>query len=186
MTWQAGTDGTFMPTNQTRDEGNDDQVFWAFAAMDAAELKYPPPTGDYPSWAAMGQAVFNLQTTRWDAEHCGGGLRWQINPLNSGYDYKNVASNGGYMQLAARLARYTGNETYVHWAEKMWDWISTSSLYDTSGGTLHRINDGAVIEDNCAVPTTKQYSYNYGILIAGLAYMYNHVRFLPIHSRGIS
>lgn len=90
--WQAGTDGEFMPQNQTRDEGNDDQAFWAFAAMSAAENKYPPPQPGYPSWTAMAQAVFNLQAGRWDGENCGGGLRWQITPLNSGYDYKNMAA----------------------------------------------------------------------------------------------
>ena len=74
-----------MPPNQTKDEGNDDQVFWAFAAMTAAELKFPAPTQGYPSWAAMAQAVFNLQAERWDPTTCGGGLRWQINPLNNGY-----------------------------------------------------------------------------------------------------
>lgn len=81
-----------MPINQTRDEGNDDQVFWAFAAMAAAELKFPPPTPGYPSWAAIGQAVFNLQAARWDPEVCGGGLRWQITPINPGWDYKNIAA----------------------------------------------------------------------------------------------
>ena len=85
MTWQAGTDGAFMPPNQTKDEGNDDQVFWAFAAMTAAELKFPPSGKDYPSWTAMGQAVFNSQAERWDPTTCDGGLRWQINPLNNGY-----------------------------------------------------------------------------------------------------
>jgi mannan endo-1,6-alpha-mannosidase len=84
-----------MPQNQTKDEGNDDQVFWAFAAMSAAELKFPNPGADwqgYPSYAAMAQAVFNLQAGRWDAATCGGGMRWQIQPLNAGYDYKNMAS----------------------------------------------------------------------------------------------
>ena len=81
-----------MPLNQTKDEGNDDQVFWAFAAMSAAELKFPPPQSGYPSYAAMAQAVFNLQAERWDPENCGGGLRWQIVQFNAGYDYKNVAS----------------------------------------------------------------------------------------------
>ena len=90
--WQAGTNGEFMPTNQTKDEGNDDQVFWAFAAMSAAELKFPPPQSGYPSYTAMAQAVFNLQAGRWDAQGCGGGLRWQIQQFNAGYYYKNIAS----------------------------------------------------------------------------------------------
>lgn len=90
LTFQAGTvgefdDGEFMPPNQTRTEGNDDQVFWAFAAMSAAELNFPAPTSGYPSWAAMAQSVFNQQAGRWDDATCGGGLRWQIISLNNGY-----------------------------------------------------------------------------------------------------
>lgn len=173
--WQAGTSGEFMPQNQTKDEGNDDQVFWAFAAMTAAELKFPQPQPDYPSWTAMGQAVFQLQTERWDPDNCGGGLRWQINSLNAGYDYKNIASNGGFFQLAARLARYTGNQTYVDWTEKMWTWLSESTLIDPGQPQGTRVYDGAGIEGNCMKPNQAQYSYNYGILIGGLAYIYNHV-----------
>jgi mannan endo-1,6-alpha-mannosidase len=92
--WQAGTTGEFMPINQTKDEGNDDQVFWAFAAMSAAELNFPHQQEGYPSYTAMAQAVFNLQAGRWDPQDCGGGLRWQIQPLNAGYNYKNIASVG--------------------------------------------------------------------------------------------
>ena len=66
------------------------------------------------------------------------------------------------------------NQTYVDWTEKAWDWISTSSLYvpGTPQGT--KIYDGAGIEGNCKKPNPAQYSYNYGILIGGLAYIYNH------------
>ncbi|KAK5163438.1 uncharacterized protein LTR77_010620 [Saxophila tyrrhenica] len=174
ITWQAGDTGEFMPQNQTKDEGNDDQVFWAFAAMAAAELEFPPPTQGYPSWTAMAQAVFNLQAERWDPDNCGGGLRWQIQPLNAGYDYKNIASNGGFFQLAARLARYTDNSTYVDWTEKMWNWISNSTLYEPGTAVGTKIYDGAQIEAQCSKPNPAQYSYNYGILIGGLAYIYNH------------
>ena len=74
-----------MPQNQTLDEGNDDQVFWAFTAMEAAEMKFPDPGSQWPSYTAMGQAVFNLQAARWDPSSCGGGLRWQITSINQGY-----------------------------------------------------------------------------------------------------
>lgn len=45
MLWQVGPDQDYMPPNQTKDEGNDDQGFWGMAAMSAAELDYPinPP-----------------------------------------------------------------------------------------------------------------------------------------------
>ena len=83
ISFQAGSNGDFMPANQTKDEGNDDQVFWAFAAMTAAELGFPAPESG-PSWLSMAQAVFNEQTTRWDTSTCGGGLRWQIFTWNNG------------------------------------------------------------------------------------------------------
>jgi mannan endo-1,6-alpha-mannosidase len=174
ISWQAGENGEFMPENQTKDEGNDDQVFWAFAAVTAAELKFPPPTQGFPSWIGMGQAVFQTQVERWDPQNCGGGLRWQIQPTSTGYTYKNVASNGGFFQLAARLGRYTGNETYIKWAEKTWDWIETTSLLDPNTPQGTRVYDGTGIESNCKKANEQQFSYNYGILIGGLAYMYNH------------
>jgi mannan endo-1,6-alpha-mannosidase len=110
ITFQIGPGKSFMPENVTHEEGNDDQAFWAFTALTAAELKFPdPPKEKSPSWLALAQAVFNNQVTRWDTTTCGGGLRWQIFIINAGYDYKNTISNGAFFQLAARLARYTGN-----------------------------------------------------------------------------
>ena len=88
LLFQVGPNNNYEPTNQTRTEGNDDQAFWALAAMSAAELKFPDPEPDQPQWLALAQAVFNRQAARWDDANCGGGLRWQFNPLNNGYDNK--------------------------------------------------------------------------------------------------
>lgn len=172
---QTGPDDDFMPANQTKDEGNDDQVFWAFAAMSAAELGFPDPTDTSdPSWLSLAQAVFNEQAARWDSATCGGGLRWQIYSFNAGYNYKNAVANFGFFQLAARLARYTGNATYVDWAEKQWEWCTSSVLYDNA---TYAIFDGTTITDENTCPNADhtQWSYNYAIAIGGLAYMYNHV-----------
>lgn len=155
-----------------RGQGNDDQVFWAFAAMSAAELKFEDPPASSPSWLALAQAVFNEQTRRWDNSSCGGGLRWQIFSFNAGWEYKNTVSNGGFFQLAARLARYTQNETYVEWAEQMWDWWAASPLLDEANW---QINDGSSTVLNCTDASQIQWTYNYGIFIAGAAYLYNHV-----------
>lgn len=172
--FKVGTGDDFMPANQTKDEGNDDQVFWAFTAMTAAELGFPDPTGDdAPSWLSLAQAVFNEQAARWDTGTCGGGLRWQIYDFNSGYDYSNTIANLGFFQLAARLARYTSNETYTEWAEKEWDWFTDSVLWDNSSYSVY---DGTSITQNCTQADHTQWSYNYATGIAGLAYMYNHVR----------
>lgn len=93
MLHQAGPEFDFMPSNQSKTLGNDDQAFWGMAAMRAAETGLEDPLAGQPGWLALAQAVFNTQTPRWDMT-CGGGLRWQIFPFNVGYNYKNSISNG--------------------------------------------------------------------------------------------
>lgn len=150
-------------------KGNDDQAFWAFAALTAAELKYPdPPNPKDPSWLSLGQAVFQRQVERWDTSTCGGGLRWQIFPFNNGYDYKNSVSNGAFFQLAARLYRYTGNETYADWANKMYDWMLTTPLISKD----FHVYDGSATKLNCTEADHHQWTYNVGMFIAGCSYMY--------------
>jgi mannan endo-1,6-alpha-mannosidase len=128
VSFQTGANNDFMPTNQTHSEGNDDQSFWALAAMSAAEMNFPNPPAKSPSWLALAQAVFNEQVQRWDTQNCNGGLRWQIFPFNNGYDYKNSISNGCHFHLAARLARYTGNNTYFEVADRVYTWMSDISI----------------------------------------------------------
>lgn len=79
LLFQVGPDYNYMPPNQTKSLGNDDQSFWALAAMSAEETGFPPPDDDnVESWLQLAQAVFDSQVLRWDNETCGGGLRWQI------------------------------------------------------------------------------------------------------------
>ena len=171
LVFQSGLDKNFMPQNASNEEGNDDQAFWAFSAMTAAELNFPDPPPDKPQWLALAQAVFNTQTKRWDMESCGGGLRWQILFTNPGWGYKNTISNGAFFQLAARLARYTGNETYATWANKAWDWLaSTPNLTPDMV-----VNDGSDIKKNCTDANGIQWTYNYGTMLMGAANMYDIV-----------
>ncbi|GMG54731.1 unnamed protein product [Aspergillus oryzae var. brunneus] len=172
MTWQAGDDGTFMPPNQTHAEGNDDQAFWAFAAMSATERNFPNPPDGQPGWLAMAQAVFNTQAPRWNTETCGGGLRWQIFSFNNGYHYKNTIANGCFFNLAARLARYTGNQTYADWAVRVWDWTESVGFITED----YLFLDGADELKNCSEFNYLQWTYNSGVYLFGAASMYNLVR----------
>lgn len=168
---QAGDDRDFMPTNQTRTEGNDDQGFWAMAAMSAAENLFPDPPADQPQWLALAQAVFNEWAMRWDTETCNGGLRWQIFTFNNGFNYKNSISNGCFFNVAARLARFTGNQTYADWARKIFEWEQDVGLITDS----YQIYDGAGVQDgsNCTNPDVIQWTYNAGIYMYGASVMYN-------------
>ncbi|KAI1284325.1 cell wall glycosyl hydrolase [Xylaria sp. FL0933] len=166
---QVGDDKDFMPTNQTRTLGNDDQGFWAMAAMSAAENNFPNPPPDQPQWLALAQAVFNEYVDRWDTDTCSGGLRWQIFTFNTGFNYKNSISNGCFFNIAARLTRYTGNQTYADWAEKVWDWMTQVQFIDAD----FNIYDGAGVEEGCTVISRQQWTYNAGIFLHGAAVMYN-------------
>jgi len=176
--FQSQDNDFLQPENQSKSEGNDDQSFWAFAAMDAAEYNFPAPDAKTGlSWLGLAQAVFNVQSKRWFTDACGGGLKWQIYPWNKGYTYKNMPANGGLFQLAGRLARYTGNQTYVDWAERIWDWCEDQGLVAAKDGhdpnALH-VFDG-VPEDKCkSGVNVVQFTYNFGQMIMGASMMANH------------
>ncbi|RDW67806.1 mannan endo-1,6-alpha-mannosidase-3 [Coleophoma cylindrospora] len=167
---QVGTNYDYMPTNQTKSEGNDDQGFWAMAAMEAAEMNFENPPSSEPGWLALTQAVFNEFVSRWDDSTCGGGLRWQIYTFNTGYNYKNAIANGCLFNVAARLARYTGNDTYAQWADKTWTWMTDTGLM----GSGYEVYDGTSNTDNCTSIDHVQWSYNAGIFLFGAAMMYNY------------
>lgn len=96
LLFQVGDDKDYNPRNWSASMGNDDQAFWALAALLAAETGYTDPPSDQPQWLALAQAVWNEQTH--DDRHapasskCAGGLRWQVYPSNQGYDYINSRS----------------------------------------------------------------------------------------------
>ncbi|KAK0656478.1 glycosyl hydrolase family 76-domain-containing protein [Cercophora newfieldiana] len=169
LLFQVGPNNDYMPPNQTRTEGNDDQGFWGMAAMSAAENKFRNPPSGKPQWLALAQAVFNTQASRWDPEECGGGLRWQIFTWNNGYDYKNSISQACFFNLGARLARYTGNQSYADWADKTWDWMISTELINPD---TYYIFDG-IHTTNCRNATPYQWSYNAGAFLLGAAAMYN-------------
>ncbi|RFU72466.1 mannan endo-1,6-alpha-mannosidase [Trichoderma arundinaceum] len=174
MVHQAGPDGSLLPANQSLTEGNDDQGFWAMAAMSAAEFVFPNPPPDQPQWLAIAQSVFNQYVSRWD-HGCSGGLRWQIFPWNKSYNYKNSIANGCFFNIAARLARYTGNQTYADWANKVWEWEQSVGLI----GKQYQLYDGLSIFENnntCGDMDQTLWSYNAGIYMHGAAAMYNFTK----------
>ncbi|EPE25794.1 Six-hairpin glycosidase [Glarea lozoyensis ATCC 20868] len=166
---QVGPEQDFMVPLHAKDEGNDDQAFWGFAAMSAAEKDYPQPSSGY-SWVELVERLWNTQVVRWDTESCAGGLRWQIFSFNNGYDYKNTVSNGAFFQLSARLARFTGNQTYVDWAEKVYNWTVDLNLMTED----YHVYDGADVLKNCSDQNRLIWTYNAGIYLYGSAMMYNY------------
>ncbi|KAI9753373.1 MAG: hydrolase 76 protein [Lichina confinis] len=169
MIHQVGENEDYLPRNQSSTSGNDDQAFWGMAAMSAAENKFPNPPPDQPQWLALAQAVFNRQAEEWD-ETCGGGLRWQISLFGDGFHYKNTISNGCFFNLAARLAKYTNNQTYAEWAERSWDWTKGIGLISPTW----QFFDGTDSRLDCSDFNEIQWTYNIGVHLLGVANMYNY------------
>ncbi|KAJ2982912.1 hypothetical protein NUW58_g6343 [Xylaria curta] len=171
LLFQVGPNNDFMPPNWTASMGNDDQAFWAYAALLAAETGFRDPPADQPQWLALAQAVFNEQThidRRVEGGECDWGLRWQVYRTNNGFDYINTVANACYFNIGARLAHYTGNNTYSELAER------TYQLIDRLGyiSDQYDVYDGAHLPD-CKEINKAQFSYNAAMLMQGAAFMYN-------------
>ena len=147
-------------------------MFWGLAAMTAAEIKFPDVSNGF-SWLSLAQGVFNSQKGRWDTTMCDGGLTWQMFQYQgSGYTMKNAISNGGFFQLAARLARYTENKEYATWATKVWDWSVNSPLVNNKTWVVQDSTEGT---NGCKDGANIPWTYNYGTYLMGAASMYNYV-----------
>ncbi|KAJ3465475.1 hypothetical protein FSOLCH5_005609 [Fusarium solani] len=167
-----GPDHDYMPPEHADEEGNDDLFFWGSAVLSAAERNFPQPNTTLPSWLDISANVFNELVGRWNMSACNGGLLWQIFPENpNGLTYKNSVSNGGFFQLAARLARATGNSTYLDWANKVWDWSWEVGFIDKRN---YHVYDGASVLDNCEKTTYHSFTYTSGIYLYGAAVLANY------------
>ncbi|CAI6334405.1 unnamed protein product [Periconia digitata] len=162
---QATGTNDFMTADAT---GNDDQAWWALAALTAAEQNVPVAPGAV-TFLALAQNVFDEQKARYDGATCGGGLKWKINVGNGldGWHYKSTITNGLFFQLAARLAKLTGDEETLAWAEKAYDWVVGVQLIDGE----FNVYDGVEDTENCEVVNNPQWSYNTGVFILGTAAM---------------
>lgn len=172
---QRGSHMDYVPLNQSFTEGNDDQGFWGFALMEAVETGFKDPPDDQPGWLGLAQRVTASMESRWDEDECGGGLRWQIYTWNKGYTYKNTIANACLFHMAARLAHYTRNETYVAVARRTWTWMMDIGLVQTNGST-YNVLDGTSTKTGCNKVVNHEWSYNYAILLAGHAYLHDFTK----------
>lgn len=165
---QVGSDYDFQPSSQNGQIGNDDIGSWALTAMLAAETGFKSGGHD---WIDIVKNSYELLMDRWDNDTCHGGIRWQFDKARSGWDYKAHIANGNLFQLAGRLARYTGESSYVADATRIYNWISEVGLInELEYGT--EVYDG-VDTSRCGDVTKVLWTYNYGVLIGGSAYLYD-------------
>lgn len=174
---QTGPDDNYLVPNQTISEGNENRTVWGLAALTAAERNFPQADGQGSSWEDLARNVFDGLAPRWDTQSCGGGLRSQIFTFNSGYNWKNSASQALFFQLAARLAHFTGNQTYVYWASRTYNWTRDAGLI----GDDFAVYDGASANDNCSNVSGEQWSYTAASFAYGSAVLANFVSIDVFH-----
>jgi mannan endo-1,6-alpha-mannosidase len=166
---QATATNDFMTVDAT---GNDDQAWWALAALMASESNIPAPG---VAWLTLAQNVFAEQVARWDMVKCNGGMKWKIleGDGTDGWHYKSSIANGLFFQLAARLAALTNDADALAWAEKAYDWVIGVGLID-GDFNVYDGTDDAKGENGCVDVNHTQWSYNVGVFLHGAAVMASH------------
>ncbi len=134
----------------------DDNGWWGLAWLGAYDL-----TGEQRYLGAAERIFANLMTG-WD-DTCGGGLWW-----NEDRRYKNAITNELFLALAARLHLRTAGQdsAYLDWALREWEWFSASGMIGPGG----LVNDG--LTPDCRNNGKPAYTYNQGVILGGLADLY--------------
>ena len=134
----------------------DDNGWWALAWVAAYDLTRED------RYLSAARTIFARNTAGWD-DTCGGGLWW-----NEEKKYKNAITSELFITLAARLHQRTatGQGSYLTWALRAWEWFSASGLIGARG----LVNDG--LTPGCANNGGPAWTYNQGVILGGLAALY--------------
>jgi predicted alpha-1,6-mannanase (GH76 family) len=138
------------------DGSDDDTAWWALVWLQAYDITH------VSAYLSMAETDADYIHEGWGGA-CGGGIWWQRSP---GY-YKNAISNELFLELTAWLHNtISGDVKYLRWAEAEWSWFSRSGMIN--GSDL--VNDG--VGGNCKNNGAPTWTYNQGVILAGLAQLY--------------
>jgi predicted alpha-1,6-mannanase (GH76 family) len=134
----------------------DDNGWWGLAWIKAYDLT------SEERYLVAAQRIFDNLVTAWD-DTCAGGVWW-----NEDRKYKNAITNELFLTLAVRLhLRSSGRESvYRDWALREWDWFMASGMI----GPQSLVNDG--LTPDCKNNGKPAYTYNQGVILGGLAGLY--------------
>jgi len=169
LLFQAGVNYTYpFRPNSENEVYNDHQCAWAQTAMTAAEVGFRRP--DNGSWVGLSIDMFDVIANRWDVGLCDGGLTTAAYTFADRF-YADMAANSNFFLLASRLARFTKNQTYSEWAEKVFDWSKDAGLLSEN----YVVFDGGRGKDNCTTIDHDAWTYMHGLFTEGTAVMYQNV-----------
>jgi hypothetical protein len=137
-------------------QANDDTAWWGLAWLQAYDITHSR------QYLSMAETDADYVHEDWDRT-CGGGVWWLRNPRV----YKNAIANELFLELAAWLHNsIRGDTKYLHWADAEWAWFKGSGMINSD----ELVNDG--LTNGCENNHETTWSYNQGVLLAGLAQLY--------------
>jgi len=137
------------------DAYNDDTGWWGLAWLQAYGM-----TGHKP-YLRMAETDADYIHQSW-TQTCGGGVWW-----STARTYKNAIPNELFLELTAWLHNaIPGDSKYLNWANAEWNWFQSSGMINKSD----EVNDG--LTAHCANNHKTTWTYNQGVLLAGLAQLY--------------
>jgi len=135
---------------------DDDTAWWALVWLQAYDLTH------VPSYLSMAETDADYIHQAWDST-CGGGVWWQRSPRS----YKNAITNELFLELTAWLHNtIRGDTKYLAWAKAEWSWFDQSGMINK----VSLVNDG--LDNNCQNNAQNTWTYNQGVILAGLAQLY--------------
>lgn len=151
---------------------DDDTAWWGLAWLQAYDLTH------IRSYLVMAETDADYIHQDWD-DTCGGGVWW----LRSPKSYKNAIANELFLELTAWLHNtIRGDTKYLDWAEAEWSWFDHSGLINKDD----LVNDG--LTNNCRNNGQNPWTYNQGVILAGLAQLYKATgnRLLLARAEGVA
>ncbi|KAI1160604.1 putative glycosyl hydrolase [Nemania serpens] len=138
-----------------RADSTDDTGWWALALASLYEV-----TGN-STYLDLAKEDEAYMYDYWNTATCGGGLIWNVPNMT----YHNAISNELYLELTATLHNLIPGDTYyLNQALKEWEWFDSTGMINSEG----LINDGLTEDESCVNNGQPIWSYNQGVVLAGL------------------
>ncbi|KAF9262689.1 glycoside hydrolase family 76 protein [Marasmius fiardii PR-910] len=105
---------------------------------------------------------YDIASEALETSYCGGGLFW-----SGARDYKNAITNELYMVTSGYLYEVTKDQKYLDNLKNIWKWLKESNMRGTNG----LFNDGLTKDGKCDNNGQTTWTYNQGVVLAGLGYL---------------
>ncbi|KAK0216748.1 glycoside hydrolase family 76 protein [Armillaria nabsnona] len=113
----------------------------------------------------MAKKYYDIASMAVDSSYCGDGLFW-----SSARDYKNAITNELYLATSGYLYDVTQDTQYLTSLKNTWEWFNTSAMRGSNG----LYNDGLSKDGRCANNGQTQWTYNQGVVLVGLGFLYKY------------